>query len=321
MHHRILVPLLAALSLLVAASASANSPHRYNPKHGAKCHKGYRRVTHHGHVYCVKSHKRRGAAKTAQKVKLHAHLDPTYTRNPLDPFEVTYAYSASATQEPVAHSASISTEEPASLPSGVLALYSDGKLECAVNVGGSETGSECPVQYQALGEHRVTTIYSSGEESATETEVESILPLATATTLTVHYQQLQAAEEVTGTGWWWIGNLVVQPSAEPPGVATSMACPDEPPEAYGRITDSNCYIISAGESHVYGWFNCDEERAALVRITEAAPTSIDPTIPWPSGEAIEAGELHLRAVSSAVGYQPSEATTPVQFRPLKATTC
>jgi hypothetical protein len=155
MHRKILVAALAvfAVAFLASAAFGARQPHRYAPK-GNHCRKGYRKVhKRHHKIFCVrKATKGAGKPIAVPKVRLHAHLDPTFTRDPLDPFKVTYTYSASATQEVVGR-ASISSEDAAPLPSGVLALYSDGKLECAVNVGSGVEGSECPVSYQALGEH------------------------------------------------------------------------------------------------------------------------------------------------------------------------
>ena len=187
------------VTLWVGHSAdAAKAPHRYSPKHGAKCRTHYKRVKHRHKAYCVRTRSTRESARHPASVlpvqldrKLHSHLDPTFTRDPLNPFKVTYAYSASASQEAAPQLRAVGVaEEPAPLPSGVLSLFSDGKLECAINVGGSATGSECPVGYQTLGSHTVTIIYTSGEQSATETEVEQIDPLATDTTLTVDYTDL-----------------------------------------------------------------------------------------------------------------------------------
>lgn len=319
MHLRTLAIILAALLGLAAAPAFAKSPHRYT-LHGKHCKHGYRKARRPHKTFCIKRPTRKGAA-FADKVKLHAHLDPSYTRNPLDPFEVTYAYSASATQEPLAGRASISTEEPASLPSGVLAFYSDGKLECAVNVGGSATGSECPVEYQALGEHRVTTIYSSGEQSATETEVESIQSLPTSPSLSASYVPRDTATAVGATGWWWIGTLTATPSVLPNAASIGMDCGEEAIEPFGRVTAGNCYILAADESQVYGWFNCDEETAALVRISAEPPTPTDPTVTWPSGSQIASGALHIQAKSGGAGYLPATMSAQLQFAPVKPTTC
>lgn len=131
----------------------------------------------------------------APVVKLHAHLDPTFTQDPKNPRAVTYSYSASATQTSGTLSA-----QPASLPEGVLNLYSDGLLVCSANVGGSVTGAQCPVTYSALGEHTVVTTYSSGSASATETSVEHVEPFSTTTTLSVTQTGCGQREELD-KGW------------------------------------------------------------------------------------------------------------------------
>lgn len=289
MRHRILVAALAVLvAAILAPSASAHSPHRYSPKHGAKCHRTYRRVKHHGHVFCVKRH-RKATAMAPEKVKLHAHLDPTFTRNPLDPFEVKYAYSASATMAAAsAQVATVSvTEEPAPLPSGVLSLFSDGQLECAINVGSGVEGSECPVSYKALGEHRVTTIYTSGEQSATETEVENIGPLGTETTLSVSYAPLPYVFREQ------IGTLTVAAGlATPPGGSPSV-----------ELCGATCSALSH-EVPVYGhffgqtleWVTVDGEELSLAEV--------------------EKGIAHARAhFAGTPGFSPSTAEAAVQFTP------
>lgn len=120
----------------------------------------------------------------APVIKLHAHLDPSFTRDPSNPFKVTYAYSASATSGAVSAPAN---SEPTPLPEGVLALYNDGLLACSINVGATTTGGDCPVTYSKLGEHTVTTIYQSGSTSATETSVENIEPFSTKVVVTYAY--------------------------------------------------------------------------------------------------------------------------------------
>jgi hypothetical protein len=321
----LLAALVALAALFAAQSATASQPHRYT-LHGKHkhCRKGYRRVKKTRKTFCIMRAKKKRRTPLAEKVKLHAHLDPTYTRDPLDPFKITYAYSASATQDAVARTSAAtksSVEEPASLPSGVLALYSDGQLECAVNVGSGVEGSECPVHYQALGEHRVTTIYTSGEQSATETEVEHIEPLPTTLNLSVSYAPLPEAQEVSGTQWWWIGNLSVSPSVHPQTAEVRMSCGEEPTETYGSITPGHCYMLGPGEAHVYGWFNCSEELASSVRISYERPRSIDPVVEWPTGQEILEGALHLRAQSGGIGYIANSATVPIAFSPTKLPTC
>jgi hypothetical protein len=307
MHFRTLAIALAVFGLVAASPVLAKSPHRYT-LHGKHCKRGYRKARRPHKTFCIKRPAKKGAA-LAEKVKLHAHLDPSYTRNPLDPFEVTYAYSASATQEPLGRSASISAEEPASLPSGVLAFYSDGRLECAVNVGGSAVGSECPVEYQALGEHRVTTIYSSGEQSATETEVESIQPLPTSTGLDLSYEA-RVPLATTG-GLWWIGDLKLNTTASPTGLAVSIGCGGGAPN---HLTTSGCYEINNSHQHVYAnpTGSCSAPELGAIYIAESPSTTGSALMP----EDVELGAYHARAsVAGVDGYMPSEAITPIQFTP------
>lgn len=209
-----------ALALALPASASAHKPQHYRLQHHhAHCRHGFHRKAVRRHrrrvVLCVQTkHHRKPhprpidtstpaptptSSAPSRTVVLHAHLDPSFTRDPHNPFRVTYAFSASATAEPSGRTAKLAASEPAPLPEGVLALYSDGALECAINVGGEATGGECPVTYAALGEHTVTTIYTSGETAATATEVESIQPIATTTTAALTYEALPVSEALSTT--------------------------------------------------------------------------------------------------------------------------
>jgi hypothetical protein len=334
MHRKILVAALAVLGVaLVASPAIAKGPHRYSPRHGAKCKKSYRQVKHHGKRFCVKrAAKKKATIPVPERVKLHAHLDPSFTRNPLNPFQVTYAYSASATQESLGAVASL--VEPAPLPAGVLALYSDGKLECAINVGAGIEGSECPVSYQALGEHRVTTIYSSGEQSATETEVENIGPLATTTTLSVSYEPFTRSLDTFGCGegstclieegWhenggFEIGILHIHGGVSPFGVAPVSAC--------GSTASCRPLILDASGnasfpvSVIANWIAHEERVVDVGETIELEPEAIKHVevggilSEVPLSE-VESGAFYFRVVSpSRAGYIFSEATTPIQFSP------
>jgi hypothetical protein len=130
-------------------------------------------------------------------LEFHVQLGSTPARDPSDPFEVTYTYSASATHGAQAGG---SAGDAAPLPSGALTLYSDGRLECAVNVGGAVTASRCPVRYSNLGEHRVTVTYTSGEQSTSTTEIENIEPLHTETVLELGYADLLGGPEALDVG-------------------------------------------------------------------------------------------------------------------------
>jgi hypothetical protein len=103
---------------------------------------------------------------------LHAHIDPSFVQSPNNPYKVTYQYSASASE-------GSSGTPVASLPEGVLNLFSDGLLACSINVGGQVMGGECTVTYAKLGEHGVIVTYTSGTSNGTETYVEHIEPFPT----------------------------------------------------------------------------------------------------------------------------------------------
>lgn len=194
-----ILPIALVLFAVLVGSAGATRPQShapYTPKHG-KCRKGWYRVVlnprihKHRIVICYKNKAKKPppAPITPQakpRVRLFAHLSSGRQRDLLNPFKVTYGFSATAAKESAA-TASFSEEIPP--PSGVLALYTDGKLECAVNVTEGQTAGSCPVTYPALGEHTVTSIYTAGEESSTVTEVEEVGPIQTSTEVHVSFKE------------------------------------------------------------------------------------------------------------------------------------
>jgi hypothetical protein len=319
----------------VASADAQPAPHRYSPRHGAKCRQTYKRVKHGRKVYCVKRKaKKKAAPPTAapaapaptEKTKLHAHLDPTFTRNPANPFEVTYAYSASASEQTFStQSLAFGAEEAAPLPSGVLSLFSDGKLECAVNVGSGVEGSECPVSYQALGAHSVTTIYTSGEESATETETEQIEPLPTSTTLSVSYADLEGGPlPVKEFGHctppttnrceynyeWLLGEMTVEGTSSVGSALLSCLEGLRCSSAFGGKQLSTAlsapvvlkaHVVTEGprfSEHP----TCEELRSF------AGPAAVEYEWSYPTS-------IGLQATSSASGYATSSAATSLQFAP------
>ncbi len=196
----------ALLALPAGASAhsqrgadhnSANARRAHKP---LRCRRGYvkRRVTvkrRRGHkvvqvhlTKCVKVKKKSAQPSAAAPLtfQLYAHVDPSFTRNPANPFVVTYKYSASA--RVVRNSTGGATSEPDfSLPEGVLTLYSDAAFRCSTKVGGSTSGGSCPVTYFGLGQHTVTAIYSAEGMSGIETINENVSPLALTPGLRVSY--------------------------------------------------------------------------------------------------------------------------------------
>lgn len=279
------VVLLGAAFGLFALAVLAPDAWGYVPRKGVPCHRGYatrhRVVVRGGHRrrvrVCVKRRAGSVPPPASRRVALHAHLDPSFTRDPLDPFRVTYQFSASATSETPASTSLPAAEEPAPLPTGVLALYSDGSLECAVNVGGAVGEGECPVSYAALGQHRVTTVYSSGEQSATTTELEQIEPLPTTTSLTAAFT------------------------------------PAPPHEADGGSTPSGVYSVGVLTAQTSGTLDGGAAPgAALVRLGSGG---WEASVGGGSyGSLPEALTLHATTHPPA-GYTPSEAAVAVPFEP------
>ena len=212
-----LIPASLVLALAATAQGAEHKPYRLTrPKH-QHCRVNYvRKVEHHKvhgrkvkQVWCVyvapKPKPATGvlpsiasqAPAPARTVHLHAHLDPSFMQSPMDALAVTYAYSASATEE----SPDLAKQAAPSLPSGVLELYSDGLLACSMNVGGTVSGGECPVSYSEYGAHTVIVTYASTSANASETVVEQIEafpavpPIVTHVALSV--TQTGCAEDVT----------------------------------------------------------------------------------------------------------------------------
>ncbi|MGH2878964.1 MAG: hypothetical protein ACRDK4_05070 [Solirubrobacteraceae bacterium] len=355
----------AATLMLAAAFAASASAHPV--KHHLHCKPHYvkRTVTirKHRHGRLVKVHKTvcvkvkvkaqptpapQAVAPASRAIKLKAHLDPSFTRDPSDPFKVTYAYSASATSELLAAPL---TAEPAPLPEGVLSLYNDGLLACSINVGATAAGGECPVTYSKLGEHTVTTIYSSGATSATETEVEHIEPIATKVTLTASYEPLSPSVNESGLAAYegclsepeptaCLGPAPGQPSqhyeecTNTPGVYEERCAVDATERSHwlighlvvsARVTDSAGDLIAEAPLDCTGISKClslpagaSDVHATLWGLT-IAENDFNLGQPIMIGSAaLETQEVDERVVHaswSGSGYLSSEATTPVGFTP------
>jgi hypothetical protein len=303
--------------LMAASGAGAvtvpGSPHGHAKP---KCKRGYHRVKRHHKSVCVKRRKK-AAAKPA--FALHAHLDTGPRRDPLNPFKVTYGYSASATRLAGGGAARASAEEP--LPEGVLALYSDGKLECAVNVGGANADGECPVNYTTLGAHKVTTIYTSGQVSATETTVQQIDPLPTTSSLTAEYEALPEYEAVDGYPWLRIGTLHVRATVTPATGTTKLGFDCLPATLPGCIPlpagslGAGPKLDASGLLNLPVYLRENAESTWEVKVDSDISTgTIGPS--WLPASDFSRGVHYFRVASTAAeGYLPSEATAAIQFVP------
>lgn len=126
-----------------------------------------------------------------------AKIDPDFTQNQTNPLDVTFTYSASATNGPLAD--------------GVLDFYwgdssSSQTLGCSMNVDAKVTGGTCEVVFASYGKKTVTVQYVSGAMSATETDAEDIeapagllATLPASTTTTVHVSRVGQVTTLTAT--------------------------------------------------------------------------------------------------------------------------
>ncbi len=313
MHRGLLVAALVALATLVGASPATagghrsqgrhhrRTPVRHPPAHGARCRR-------HHKVSCVRRHAPRA-------VELHAHLDPTFTRDRLDPFKITYTYSASATKK----TAGSSAEEPAPPPAGVLSLVSDGRLDCAVFVGAGVKGSRCTVDYAKLGRHRVRVVYTSGERSATESRIESVPQLANelwhvasafeAARASTVQPALVEANRATLVGLLTTDVL----GQDAPAIAATLGCGgDVAPES---LSSSDCYQATGFTEYVYARSRhpCSVGIEGVFISSKTDPARVDGFEFSPA--EIESGTDHLRVrVPAGDGYATSEETVPIKFR-------
>ena len=300
--------------MLAPSGAVAGSKHSKvtGPRH---CKKGYRRIVKlHGKrrkARCVKRKTPTAAVPAPRTLVLHAHIGP-FTQNPLNPYEVAYDFSASATSQVAGDPASA---EPAPLPEGVLALYSDGSLECAINVVGAISGSRCSVTYKALGPKKVTVILSSGAASASVTEIVTIQPIPTTTTLSVTYEDVPPHEikPIVDVPNWLIGELVVEGSSQPFG-QPSLGC-DEGAKP-GCIEAGQQLVGGTTHVPVYAEVeNFPEGGVGSPTFHEGIQNAKQP-ISWFPASDWEGGMHNFHARSDPPsGYLPSEETATIQFTP------
>jgi hypothetical protein len=234
--------------------------------------------------------------------KLHAHIDPSFVQSATNPLDVTYSYSASATTEEASPAlARAADATPAELPEGVLDLYSDGSLACSINVGGPDTGGECPVTYRSTGTHTVVVTYISGSTTATETSTEQIEPFTTTTTVSAPYtplEQSQLEQEVSPEpgvvlSTWKIGTVTVS-------AATTPAQAPRTPALEG--------VLAAGTYSVQAEARCMAGTWRVMRVEVGTVSE--------SAEAAEDGAIVLHAAyAESAGWAASAGTGAVQFTP------
>lgn len=257
-----LVLVIVASEIAAAAEAAPQHPHKAkHHKPHCKANQRLRRkvVKVKGKrttkLVCVKKRTAKTAPKSSGRIP-HSHLDPSFEQNPLNPYSTTWHYSASATEE-VTDARGAVQSFAAPLPEGTLSFFVNGSLECAVNVGPGNEASACDVTLTALGPQKVTTTYSSGSLSSTETEVDNVEPV-TATLSLVQTGYEAVANEPISTeskiierppapnrievlhwervGWIEVHGAVSIPSAANLSEINAMTCP--------QPIDAGCFGVA-----------------------------------------------------------------------------
>lgn len=233
--------------------------------------------------------------------KLRAKLDPSFTQDPSNPLAVTYSYDAGAFDEQGA--------QP--LPEGVLTLYSDGTLECSINVGNSVQGGTCPVTYEATGAHTVVVTYESGATTVTETSVEQIEPFTTTTTVEATYNPLPApsieGNDGNGHTWALAGTLTVTAHT----TVNGHQAPGTPTVNADGVQLEGSLSVTAIATR--GNYNGQLNQFAYYPQSVVIAPARGGTLSLPIA-TVEAGTTTLTAVyAGAAGYSASSATAPIKL--------
>lgn len=115
-----------------------------------------------------------------------SHVDPSFVQSPSNPMDVTYTFTADATE--TLGAAQFDTDQQGTLPGGILDLTSDGSLACSINVGGATDGGNCFVPYTSFGTHQVITEYfPNGTTPVTETDHPDIEPFSTSVSISTPF--------------------------------------------------------------------------------------------------------------------------------------
>jgi hypothetical protein len=347
--------LLVALILVVVASqvtapADASTAHHHKPKpHKIHCKANQRirrkviklkgkRTTK---LVCVKKAVGKKTAttptappatepeagpKSSRRIP-HSHLDPSFEQSPLNPFSTTWHYSASATEE-VTDAKGVVESFAAPLPEGTLSFFVNGSLECAVNVGPGNEESACDVMLKALGPQKVTTTYSSGSLSSTETEIDNVEPVQATTALSYTYEQWTTGE-ATSKGEQ-VGtlnlHLAVTPTlaAEDTGWSNRFptcrseelpACVPVPQMKFGIIQP----LFDAEGNAAVPVYMRENAGEAEVLIDAIPPGSSTSEVTWHPLSEIEDGSHYLRYESHYVAGYSGNGTVEILGGRIEAT--
>jgi hypothetical protein len=170
---------------------------------------------------------------TSGPTEVHAAIGTGFAQNPLVPDEVTWSFSASATQTVTTDG--VPRTETVPLPAGELAFLVDGKLECEIHAVGAIDGSACTSLVKGLGAHEVEAIFTTGELSSTTTRTYYLDKYPTQTNLQVSVEPTapeylevgEAPDNIQPEYGFEVGRVRITGSVDPGGFPT-FTCEGEP---------------------------------------------------------------------------------------------
>jgi hypothetical protein len=252
--------------------------------------------------------------------EVHATIGAGFTQNPLVPDEVTWHYAASATRTVTTDG--VAQSEEVTLPSGELAFFVDGKLECEIHALGAITGSTCTTVVKQLGAHEVEAIFTTGELSGTATRVDYLEKVPTQTDLQVSIEPTppeyievgEAPDNIQPEYGYEVGRVLITGSVTPGGFP-ALTCEGQPvgcllPEAGLRSRGSVTVPLYA------------QLRLNSVTGREEWHVAFDAYQPslrkegrfWQfPAESVGAYFLHAAAEPNLSLYEPSSATVPLNL--------
>jgi hypothetical protein len=253
---------MALLTMVVVATAGAKAPVRH-PRSALHCKEGsesFSKVVRSGGKGKVVRGCRRKATKpkaatvppvpttappapvtppetapgvTSGPTEVHAAIGTGFVQNPLVPDEVTWSFSASATETVTTDG--VPRTETVPLPAGELAFFVDGKLECEIHAVGAIDGSACTSLVKGLGAHEVEAIFTTGELSSTTTRIDYLDQYPTQTNLQVSVEPTapeylevgEAPDDIQPEYGFEVGRVRITGSVDPGGFPT-FTCEGEP---------------------------------------------------------------------------------------------
>lgn len=266
-----------------------------------------------------------GETTAPAEPEMHASIGTGFKQNPLVPDEVTWRYSASATQTVIKNG--VETTKSVPLPKGVLAFFVDGSLECEINAGGAIAGSACTVDLQELGAHEVETIFSGDEgESDTISRTDLIGRYPTQTNLQVSIEPVPPQERQVG--WtetlqsypiygFEVGRVHITGTTTPGGYPT-FSC-----EGLGSgclIPEESSLAAHGGSLNLPLWAKHARNPVTEREEWHVAFSASDPALQksgnfWQyPDESVGAYFLHVVSKPNAALYEPSSTTLPLDLR-------